>query len=164
MSRRILIVSDTHGRDASLCELMDKMRPFDVLIHLGDGEGSEDMLMDYAGPLVQCHFVQGNNDFFSRLDKDKEIMLGGKRWLLTHGHNYGVSLDIQMLAREARARGCHFALFGHTHRPCFKELEGVVCINPGSLSFPRQADRRRSYILAELDERGEFHFTQNYLE
>ena len=164
MSRKILIVSDSHRRDGNLMQVMDMVRPFDVLIHLGDGEGSEDAIADYAGDSVVCYFVQGNNDFFSGLDREKEIVLGGKRCLLTHGHNYGVGLDVRMLAHEAKARGCQIAMFGHTHKPFMKEVDGVLCVNPGSISFPRQPDRRPSFIVLEEDDKGELHFTQNYLE
>jgi hypothetical protein len=39
----------------------------------------------------------------------------------------------------------------------------IIAVNPGSLTFPRQEGRRPSYILMELDEKGEAHFTINYL-
>ena len=38
---KILIVSDTHRRDGNLREIIEKQSPFDMLIHLGDTEGSE---------------------------------------------------------------------------------------------------------------------------
>ena len=39
---KILIVSDTHRRDGNLRAIIEKQSPFDMLIHLGDTEGSED--------------------------------------------------------------------------------------------------------------------------
>lgn len=164
MSRKILIVSDSHRRDRNLKEVIDKVKPFDVLIHLGDGEGSDEAIAAYAGEGVACYFVQGNNDFFSQLDREKELVLGGKRCFLTHGHNYGVGLDARMLAQEAKARGCQIAMFGHTHRPYMKEIDGVLCLNPGSISFPRQSNRKPSFIVAEEDDKGALHFAQNYLD
>lgn len=163
MSRKILIVSDSHRRDMNLMTVMDKVKPFDILIHLGDAEGTDDEIAAYAGAGVQCYFVQGNNDFFSNLEKEKVIVLGGKHCLLTHGHYYGVGLDVQMLAKEAKAHGCEIAMFGHTHKPFFKEINGVLCLNPGSISFPRQSNHQPSYMLLEEDDRGELHFTQNYV-
>ena len=38
---KILIVSDTHRRDGNLRAIIEKQSPFDMLIHLGDTEGSE---------------------------------------------------------------------------------------------------------------------------
>ena len=38
---KILIVSDTHRRDENLKFVIEEEKPFDMLIHLGDVEGSE---------------------------------------------------------------------------------------------------------------------------
>ena len=38
---KILIVSDTHRRDGNLRAIIEKQSPFDMLIHLGETEGSE---------------------------------------------------------------------------------------------------------------------------
>ena len=40
---KILIVSDTHRKDGNLQWVMEKEKPFDMLIHLGDAEGRETM-------------------------------------------------------------------------------------------------------------------------
>ena len=50
----------------------------------------------------------------------------------------------------------------------FRELcaslgAGLTVLNPGSLSFPRQEGRRPSYMLMDLDDEGEAHFTTCYL-
>ena len=39
---RVLIVSDTHKKHENLITIMEKERPFDRMIHLGDAEGYED--------------------------------------------------------------------------------------------------------------------------
>ena len=160
---KILVVSDSHRKDDNLKRLIDLQRPFKTLIHLGDSEGSEKAIRKYAGPDVTCYFVEGNNDFFSDLPRDIEIMIGDRKCLLTHGHYYGVSLDVTMLSEEAQSRGCQIALFGHTHKPFMKEVDGVLCMNPGSISYPRQADRRPSYMIIEVDRKGVLHFTQSYI-
>ena len=38
---KILVVSDSHRRDDILKEIIRRVKPFQVLIHLGDAEGSE---------------------------------------------------------------------------------------------------------------------------
>ena len=38
---RVLIVSDTHKKHENLITIMEKERPFDRMIHLGDAEGYE---------------------------------------------------------------------------------------------------------------------------
>lgn len=161
--RRILIVSDSHRRHDGLLRLLGEKQRIDMLIHLGDLEENEEIIRQAAGEHCACYFVEGNNDFFSSLPKEIELVIGGKRALLTHGHNYGVSMDPSRLAEEAGARGCEIAMFGHTHKPFFKKINGVTCINPGSISFPRQADRTPSYMLIEEDAGGQLHFYQEYL-
>ena len=39
---KILVVSDTHGRDGNLEYVLEESGPLDLLIHCGDVEGSED--------------------------------------------------------------------------------------------------------------------------
>ena len=89
---RILIVSDTHRRDGNLIEVMEKTAPVDMMIHLGDTEGSEAYFRDWLkNDLCVIHVVRGNNDFFSHTESEKEISIGKYRALLCHGHMYGVS-------------------------------------------------------------------------
>ena len=90
-------------------------------------------------------------------------MLGRYRVLLTHGHYYYVSLGIEDLKRYAAGRGCDIVMFGHTHRPLIDYSDDIIALNPGSLSYPRQEGRRPSYILMEIDQKGEAHFTVEYL-
>ena len=47
--QRIMIVSDTHRRHGNLAEAIYNEQPFDLLIHLGDIEGEEDIIQELAG-------------------------------------------------------------------------------------------------------------------
>ena len=55
-------------------------------------------------------------------------------------------------------------MFGHTHRPFFEDDNGIIVLNPGSLSFPRQEGRKGSYMILEMDQDGGLEFSQKYLE
>ncbi len=158
---KILIVSDTHGRDAVLKSVLEAVKPIDMLVHCGDVEGSE----DYIRALAECpvHMVAGNNDFFCELPKEEEFCIGRYRVLLTHGHYYYITMGAQMMKEDARARGFDIVMFGHTHRPFLEQEAGITVLNPGSLSFPRQEGRKPSYMIMELDRHGEAHFTVNYV-
>ncbi len=51
---KILIVSDTHGRDTALKHLLEQVKPIDMLVHCGDVEGSEDYIRkDSRGRFVR---------------------------------------------------------------------------------------------------------------
>lgn len=161
---KILIVSDTHRMDENLKTVIARETPADMLIHLGDAEGSEMFIPEWVNPGCEMQMIRGNNDFFSALDREREITVGRYRALLTHGHYYNVSLGVEQLRMEAQERGFDIVMYGHTHRPYFENHHGVVILNPGSLSYPRQEGRKPSYMVMELDEQGEAHFTQYYLE
>ena len=162
---KVLIVSDTHGKDENLEHVVMNEAPFDMFVHCGDVEGREifiEALVD-----CPCCIVSGNNDFFSQLEREKEIMIGKYKVLLTHGHYYNVSTGPAYLKQEAKERGFDIVMFGHTHRPYFdidksgeKEL---ITLNPGSLSYPRQEGHRPSYMLMKIDDNGEARFEQHYL-
>ena len=147
---KILIVSDTHGRDEKLEAAVAVEQPFDYLIHCGDVEGREFFIEALAE--CPCTIVAGNNDFFSDLPREDEIVLEGHKIMGTHGHNYGVSMDLYGISEEAAARECEMVCFGHTHKPVIEKKNGVLVINPGSLSFPRQEGRQPSYAVMELHE------------
>lgn len=149
---KILVVSDTHGRDENLETVVYREAPFDMLVHCGDVEGREIFIEALAE--VPCCIVSGNNDFFSDLPREEEIEIAGKKFLVTHGHYYGVSIDETGVVEEAHSRNCDGVMFGHTHRPVLEIIDGILAINPGSLSYPRQMGRRPSYVVLETDEDG----------
>lgn len=158
---KILIVSDTHRNNANFLKVVEKTAPLDMVVHCGDVEGSELLISEAAGCPVEM--VQGNNDFFSDLPREKEFMLGQYKVWLTHGHNYYVSMNNEMIKLEARMRDVDIVMCGHTHKPLVDIGEEVTLVNPGSLSYPRQDNRKPSFIIMEIDKEGGAHYTINYL-
>lgn len=162
--KKILVASDTHGNVKHLKWVIERNKPLDMFIFCGDGEGLEREAEELLGKNCVLHMVRGNNDYFSDLPGEEEFQIGPYRAFLTHGHRYGVNVSNRRLAEEARDRGCGLAFFGHTHRPQMEEVGGVTCINPGSLSYPRQFDRRPSFMLIEQEDNGRLHFHQGYVK
>lgn len=160
---KILVVSDTHRKDDNLKLVLSEECPLDMLIHLGDAEGSEHFIPDWVNPECRMEMVLGNNDFFSRLDREREINIAGHKAFITHGHYYGVSMGPEGLVDEAKSRGCDIAMYGHTHRPFLDVIDGVTVLNPGSLSYPRQEGRRPSYMIIHVDADGKMDYQQKYL-
>ncbi len=149
---KILIVSDTHGHDENLERVLLIEKPIDLLIHLGDIEGSEDYIRVMAD--CPCEMVAGNNDFFSSLPRELEIKIGSYNVLLTHGHYYYVSVGVENIKTEAVSRNKDIVMFGHTHRPKLDISDNVVVLNPGSLSYPRQDGKMPTYIIMNIDSEG----------
>ena len=160
---KILVVSDTHRKDDNLKLVLSEECPLDMLIHLGDAEGSEHFIPDWVNPECRMEMVLGNNDFFSRLDREREIDIAGHKAFITHGHYYGFSMGPEGLVDEAKSRGCDIAMYGHTHRPFLDVIDGVTVLNPGSLSYPRQEGRRPSYMIIHVDADGKMDYQQKYL-
>lgn len=145
---KILLVSDTHGRDKNLVEALKLEKP-DFLCHMGDVEGSEDYIRENANcPLAM---VAGNNDFWTDLNPEVTFELHGFRIFMTHGHYYYPHAGMDRLIYAGKEKGADIVLFGHTHQPTLDIEKDIIVANPGSLSYPRQQGRRPSYMVLELE-------------
>ena len=158
----ILIVSDTHRKNENYMKVLQKVGRVDLVIHLGDIEGSEYTIQEAAGCPVEM--VAGNNDFFSSLPSEKTLQIGKYCVMITHGHHYYINMGNEMLKKEAIVQGADIVMYGHTHKPVIEVSDAITAINPGSLSYPRQENRKPSYIIMEVDERGEAKFKLEYVE
>ncbi|ABX40757.1 metallophosphoesterase family protein [Lachnoclostridium phytofermentans] len=159
----ILIVSDSHGRYTNLERAIKKVSPIDMLIHLGDYEGDASYIKEIADCPVEM--VSGNNDYFTDIPREKFLEIGKYYVMLTHGHRYGVNYGTEQLKEAAVLNGADIVMFGHTHQPLIDlKDDSLAVINPGSITQPRQAGRIPTFILMEIDSKGEAHYTLNYIE
>lgn len=159
---RVLIVSDTHGKHHNLDRALEKVGNIDMFIHLGDVEDGD----VYFDAVIECekHVIRGNNDFFTDLPGEEEFYIGPKKVFITHGHNYYVSAHTEAIREEGRARKADIVMFGHTHRPYLEELDDITLLNPGSLSYPRQEERKASYMIMELDDAENVSYQKVFLD
>ena len=159
---KVLIVSDTHGREQNLAEALEQTGPIDQLIHLGDVEGGAEHIRELAGD-APAAIIAGNNDFFCDLPNERIFTLGGHRIFMTHGHGYFVHSGTLYLKREARKKGADIVMFGHTHKPYMEVDNELLVLNPGSLSLPRQEGHRPTYIVMEIADDGQISYELCYL-
>lgn len=131
---KILVLSDTHGETSAAVRIIRNEKPQHV-IHLGDCvRDAEDLARSF--PYLPICSVAGNNDFFCDVPKEKIIFLEGHSLFLCHGHTTGVKGgNLHLQITRALQGGCRVSLFGHTHSPYLKEENGVLLLNPGSLTF-----------------------------
>lgn len=158
---KILVVSDTHRHNENYFKVIEKLGKIDLVIHCGDAEGSEYAISEGAG--CETLIVMGNNDFFSKLPREIETTIGKYKVWITHGHNYYVSMNSEIIKEEAIRRGVDIVFYGHSHRPVVEIEKDVIAVNPGSLSYPRQDGKRPSYVVMDIDREGEAHFNICYL-
>lgn len=159
---KILVVSDSHRYNENIEIIKSNVGKLDMVIHCGDTEGTE----DYIRSLFPCPvcIVAGNNDYFSHLSQEASFTIGEKRVMVTHGHRHHVNAGVDMLVRDAINKKADIVIFGHTHRPMMEHRDGLIILNPGSISYPRQADRRPSYIIIETNSHGDMQYKLNYIK
>lgn len=133
---RIACAGDAHGNRMQMEKLLETLPPVDAFCFLGDCDRDAETLHSHlmkARPGMLFHAVAGNNDPCSIRAKTMELPFDNNRVLLTHGHLFRVKLTTAVLADYANKRGCHLALYGHTHRPQDEIVDGVRLVNPGAL-------------------------------
>lgn len=131
---RILAVSDIHGRNDALERVLERHPDIRTVVFLGDGlSGVQDVADRHPDRTFIC--VAGNCDHAPLSPAVTVEMLGGKRFLITHGHKYNVKYSLYTLELAARERAADIALFGHTHQPLCDYADGLYLCNPGSLGY-----------------------------
>ncbi len=159
---KLLIASDIHGSAfwcGRLMKLMEQENP-DYLILLGDllyHGPRHDLPRDYAPkqviPMLSQYkdiiiAVRGNCEAevdqmvlpFPCMADFSQLLADGKLLYLTHGHHHSPD-DLPPLPPNA------VFLSGHTHVKLDELRQGIRCLNPGSVSIPK--DGSHSCLLYE---------------
>ena len=131
--KTIVALSDTHGNAQAINDLVGLFSECDYIVHLGDG--ARDMKNYYADFGKKIYQVNGNCDVGGYDLKTFILEVEKVKVLLTHGDAFGVKLGFSALVNYAKSKGCTVVLYGHTHQAKIDEIEGVMLINPGSLSY-----------------------------
>ena len=131
---RILVTSDTHGRETRLATLLRLHPEADALIFLGDGTRAAAAVVEEF-PHVQYYAVRGNNDLAGMEPDCREEFFSGQRVWMTHGHLHSAKRGLSRVIESARACRADILLFGHTHTALYRYEDGVYILNPGSLGY-----------------------------
>ena len=165
---KLLIASDIHGSAywcGKLLELARQEQP-DKLVLLGDilyHGPRNDLPREYAPKKVipmlsawadKILCVRGNCEAevdqmvlpFPCMATYSQLLVDGKTFFLTHGHHYHP--DALPTLREGDV-----FLYGHTHVKLDEMRQNIRCLNPGSVSIPK--DGSHSCLIYE---NGEFSF------
>lgn len=133
---KIGVVSDTHGYIGRAIKALKGIENLDMIIHLGDyvidaKEIEEKMKLKVI-------YVRGNCDFLdSGVDYEKTLEIEGKKIFITHGHKYDVKNGVSKVFYRGKEEKADIVLFGHSHMSTKVESEGVIILNPGSSTEPR---------------------------
>ena len=135
------ITGDTHDDYFAVNKVAEKGGKVDCWFHTGDVWPDAETLSAITDKKVYA--VAGNNDWGQKPeDYSKIIELEGSRIWLTHGHKY-----LRDLLGEAKAREADVVVYGHTHVPDISWHDGILLINPGSPSYPRQNSKKGLVVL-----------------
>ncbi len=157
---KVMFASDLHGSEyyvGLLLRRMEEEKP-ERLVLLGDllyhgprndlprgyDTRAAASLLNAVVPPPLC--IRGNCDGevdqmildFPVLADFAALFLDGRTVYLTHGHH------LQEAASALRDGDILF--YGHTHVPDFSRRDGILAVNPGSVSIPKEGSRH-SYIL-----------------
>ena len=136
---RIVAFSDTHGNYSVMHKIFKKNGSADLFIFLGDGINEYNMLKKiYIDKKIIG--VHGNCDFSGEIPESSTITLpDGKVIFYTHGHKWGVKFSLDKIYNHAKEIGADIVLFGHTHQRYAENRDGILLLNPGSASEPKDS-------------------------
>ena len=132
---KILVISDTHGDIKRAVNLVNSIKAIELIIHCGDNKRDAEKLSERF-PDIEVIAVSGNCDMHMGVDFTIVDTEAGDIFV-THGHDYGVNHNLSEIVEAAKDYDCKAMCFGHTHKPLCVEHDGVLIVNPGSLSEPR---------------------------
>jgi len=143
---KLVIFSDAHGNKDVVESIMEFNPDADYLISLGDSELDQDFLL--SNDIIP---IKGNSPRDAGFVYERILEVEGKRIFLTHGHKFAVHRNLRKLGKYAIENQCNIVLYGHTHILEKTMMSGIVLINPGSCSRPRNT-LPPTYLIIEITE------------
>ncbi|MGL4647247.1 MAG: metallophosphoesterase family protein [Mycoplasmoidaceae bacterium] len=148
MVKKILIFSDTHGKNDEMLQVINTIKP-DLVIHAGD----------YCCDLREIenkidYLVSGNNDF-DEVPDDLSFSIDGINFHLTHGHKFihpfnSCLKNSQLVYEGVNNPKLDVLIYGHSHIETVDKINHTLVINPGSLTWPRNRPHRKAYAYLEI--------------
>ena len=142
---KILVLSDSHGNVSNMLRAVERESPR-IILHLGDCWRDGERLHDDC-PDIEFHQVPGNCDFRPAESAEQLLFIEDKRFLICHGHTYGVKQSLLTAGFAAEEQNLDCFLFGHTHKPLVDMRGKTLFLNPGSIGDYR----RPTYGVVTMD-------------
>lgn len=157
---KYLVISDIHGSGYyanKINEIYEKEKP-DKIILLGDiyYHGPRNRLTDGYNPMEVAKILNRYKDIILctrgncdaevdemisefKFEESLQLNIEGKRFFFTHGHKYNM---------DNIPKNVDILVYGHFHTGYIKEKDGVLCINAGSISLPKN-NTPNSYLIID---------------
>jgi putative phosphoesterase len=104
---------------------------------------------------TRARVTPDNKAFLRELVKEIRVEAEGKRVLMVHGSPRKMNeylfedRPISSFQRIAASSAADIIVFGHTHKPYTKRVDGVLFVNAGSVGKPKDGDWRACYAILE---------------
>ncbi|WP_079509397.1 metallophosphoesterase family protein [Mesobacillus jeotgali] len=152
---KVVVISDTHMPKKAKrlpSRLLGDLGDCDLIIHAGDWQTIElfHELKQYA-PVIG---VTGNADGpeLKSLLNSKEVLRAGNFQIgIVHGHGTGKTTERRAMAAFADD-DVDCIIYGHSHIPVLKEIDGAIIFNPGSPTDKRR-QKEFSYGILTIGEK-----------
>ncbi len=118
-------------------------------------EERDRLLGDRSLAWTKARVTSNNKTFLRELLPELRVTLDGRRVLLVHGSPRKMNeylfedRPISSFERLAASSNADVIVFGHTHRPYVKRVDGVWFVNAGSVGKPKDGDARACYVILE---------------
>ena len=156
MSKRVIVVSDSHGDEQALRMAFEQALrhgKIDAAVFLGDGHSDFEAVKPMLNAQgIITYAVQGNNDWTSYEPVELVFTVGGTRFFACHGHSRYVKYSLDRLWYAGREREAKVVLYGHTHRERVEDVDGICMINPGAIC--EQSRLRSAYAEIHVEDNG----------
>lgn len=148
---RLVVISDSHGSGQIVDRIIRREKLAEIFVFLGDKTADiEDFTYEYTDK--KFYIVSGNCDFMPEYPYTATINAEKIKIFACHGHTLGVKGGLGNLCLAARQAECQIALYGHTHIPNIKYVDGLYIVNPGSCARSREGGN--SYAVIDIRENG----------
>jgi len=125
------VISDTHIRNINElpATIMKALVTVDLIVHAGDF--THKAVLDGLRAIRPLKVVRGNIDSgeVKRVLPEKDIFeVNGRKIGLTHGSGspWGIAERVRKQFQDV-----DIVIFGHSHEPCNRYVQGVLLFNPG---------------------------------
>ena len=156
MTKRVIVVSDSHGDVESLRDAFAQAfrhGAIDAAVFLGDGmHDFEEVKQELYRKGVVCYAVRGNNDWATAEPVEAVFTVNGVRFFACHGHTRQVKYGLDRLWYAARERDAQVVLYGHTHRERVETQDELIMLNPGAVG--ERSKLRSAYAEIIVEENG----------
>ena len=112
-------------------------------------------LGDRSFAWTKARVTPDNKVFLRTLLSELRFNANGKRVLLVHGSPRKMNeylfedRPLSSFQRLAASSNADIIVFGHTHKPYVKEVDGVMFLNVGSVGKPKDGDWRACYAILQ---------------